>query len=170
MWPRPTRVFVGGHSNGAMMAQVLACRSAERIAAVFSYSGALWADTALCAPTDAVSIVELHGDLDPMVPYYGGSNTAYPGTPPYPSAETTVDTWASLDKCTGALTDTGESIDFVPSLAGNETTIAKAALCPPGIDAELWTIHGGSHQDTLDAATFADRLWTFFKDHPKSTP
>ncbi len=165
-----TRVFFGGHSNGAMMAQVLACRSAKRIAAVFSYAGALWADTTLCQPDDTVSIIELHGDMDPTVPYDGGSNTAYPGSPPYPAATTTVETWASLDHCTGMLTDVGETIDLVPALPGSETAIAEATGCPAGVDAELWTIHGGSHQDALDASAFADRVWGFFQNHPKSIP
>jgi polyhydroxybutyrate depolymerase len=164
------RVFVGGHSNGAMMAQVLACRSAKRIAGVFSYAGALWSNTSLCNPDDPVSIVELHGDMDTSVPYYGGSNTAFPGGPPYPSAVTTVETWASLDNCAGTLANTGASLDLVPSLAGSETTLAKASLCPAGIDAELWTIHGGSHQDPLNPSTFPDSVWGFFQSHPKSMP
>ena len=161
------QVFVGGHSNGAMMAQVLACRSARRIAAVFSYAGALWANTAMCAPDDAVSVVELHGDMDPTVPYDGGSNAAYPQSPPYPSAPVTVMTWASRDGCTGAPTSDGESFDLVPSLPGSETTVAKAGACPPGVDAELWTIHGGVHMDTLNAPAFGNAVWGFLNSHPK---
>ncbi len=163
----PKRVFIGGHSNGAMMAQVFACQNAQRIAAVFSYAGALWANTALCQPNDVVSIAELHGDMDPSVPYAGGPNTAYPSSPPYPSAAVTIGTWAARDNCTGVLTDDGETLDLVPSLAGNETTVAKAAGCPAAVDAELWTIHGGVHQDTLDPATFGTAVWGFLRDHPK---
>jgi polyhydroxybutyrate depolymerase len=163
----PKQVFAGGHSNGAMMAQVLACRSAARIAAVFSYAGALWANTSMCAPDGAVSMVELHGDADSTVPYEGGSNAAYPQSPPYPRAAVTVTTWASRDGCTGALLDDGKTLDLVPSLPGGETTIAKAGGCPPGIGAELWTIHGGAHMDALSAPTFGDAVWGFLHGHPK---
>ena len=166
----PKRVYVGGHSNGAMMAQVLACKSAQRIAAVFSYAGALWANTSLCMPDDVVSIVELHGDMDPKVPYNGGVNADYPLSLPYPSAAVTVGTWASLDHCSGPLANDAEAFDLVPALSGGETTVAKAGFCPPGVDAELWTVHGGSHQDTLNAATFGQLVWGFFSTHPKLTP
>ncbi|MDP9000118.1 MAG: hypothetical protein M3O46_08405 [Myxococcota bacterium] len=161
------QVFVGGHSNGAMMAQVFACRNANRIAAVFSYAGAIWAQASMCAPNDVVSVVELHGEMDPTVPYDGGSNAAYPQSPPYPSASATVETWATRDGCTAPLADDGEAFDLVPSLPGNETTVAKAGGCPRGIDAELWTLHGGVHTDTLSAAAFGPAVWGFLHGHPK---
>jgi polyhydroxybutyrate depolymerase len=161
------QVFVGGHSNGAMMAQVLACRNAKRIAAVFSYAGAIWADTSKCAPNDVVSLAELHGDNDPTVPYDGGPNTAYPQSPPYPPAAVTVSTWASRDGCTGPLADDGEAFDLVASLSGSETTVARAGGCPQGVDAELWTIHGGAHMDALNAAAFGQTVWGFLHGHPK---
>ena len=164
------QVFVGGHSNGAMMAQVFACRSADRIAAVFSYAGALWADTSLCQPSSVVSIVELHGDLDINVPYAGGPNADYPTSRAYPSAAVTVGTWAALDHCAGSLTDDGQSFDLVPALAGSETTVQKSARCPPGVDAELWTIRGGAHVDTLSADTFGALVWSFLHGHPKPKP
>jgi polyhydroxybutyrate depolymerase len=160
------QVFVGGHSNGAMMAQVFACRHAKRVAGVFSYAGAVWERTSMCAPNDLVSVAELHGDMDPTVPYDGGSNTAYPQSPPYPSAAVTVTTWASRDGCTTVLANDGEAFDLVPSLPGSETTVAKAVGCPPGVDAELWTIHGGGHMDTFSAA-FGPAVWRFLHGHPK---
>ncbi|MDP9034304.1 MAG: alpha/beta hydrolase-fold protein [Myxococcota bacterium] len=161
------QVFVGGHSNGAMMAQVLACRASERIAAVYSYAGAVWTNPSFCVPKGPVSLVELHGDRDSTVPYDGGSNPSFPQSPAYPSANGTVTTWASRDGCTGSLMDDGETFDFVASLPGNETTVAKAGGCPPGIDAELWTIHGGGHVEALVSPAFGDALWRFLHGHSK---
>jgi hypothetical protein len=64
------------------------------------------------------------------------------------------------------LANDGEAFDLVPSLPGSETTVAKAVGCPPGVDAELWTIHGGGHMDTFSAA-FGPAVWRFLHGHPK---
>jgi polyhydroxybutyrate depolymerase len=79
----PTRVFAVGVSARAMMAYRWACADADRIAGVGSVAGGMLFDS--CHPAKAVSIVEIHGGADPLVPYTGGALApAGVGTQPIP--------------------------------------------------------------------------------------
>jgi poly(3-hydroxybutyrate) depolymerase len=82
-----TRVFLTGVSNGAMLAYVYACQHADRVTAVGSVAGSMVLDT--CRPSRPVSVLEVHGTQDPLVPYQGGhvDQSIVPGlTHDYPSA------------------------------------------------------------------------------------
>jgi polyhydroxybutyrate depolymerase len=68
------RVFVAGHSNGAIMAQVLGCRLADRIAGVASVAGAL-DDTQSCNPSRGVPFLEVHGTYDQNVSWDAGEHS-----------------------------------------------------------------------------------------------
>jgi polyhydroxybutyrate depolymerase len=61
----PGRVYAVGHSNGAMMAQELACRKSERIVAVASVAGTLGITD--CRPSEPVALLEVHGTDDSSV-------------------------------------------------------------------------------------------------------
>jgi polyhydroxybutyrate depolymerase len=80
----PERVFVVGHSNGAIMAQVLGCRLADRIAGVASVAGAL-DDTQSCNPDRALPFLEIHGTYDENVAWDAGASS--------------VSAWRSFDRC-----------------------------------------------------------------------
>jgi polyhydroxybutyrate depolymerase len=71
-----SRVWAMGHSNGGMMAYRLACDLSEKITAVAVVTGALVDDT--CIPTNPVSVIHLHGNLDPTVPFHGGGKLDTP--------------------------------------------------------------------------------------------
>lgn len=90
----PKRVFVTGMSNGGAMAQRLACDLADRIAAVASVSGSLL--IASCSPSRAISVMEMHGTADSLVPYKGGST---PGLGHFLPTMSIMQGWANLDGC-----------------------------------------------------------------------
>jgi polyhydroxybutyrate depolymerase len=69
----PEQVFVVGHSNGAIMAQVLGCQMANRIAGVASVAGAL-DDTQSCNPDRAIPFLEIHGTYDQNVVWDAGQS------------------------------------------------------------------------------------------------
>ena len=71
-----TRVWAVGHSNGGMMAYRLACDLSDKITAVAVVTGALMDPT--CTPAKQVSLLHIHGDLDPTVPYQGGAKFETP--------------------------------------------------------------------------------------------
>lgn len=61
------RIYAIGWSNGGMMANTLACRLSDKIAAI----GLVGATTAIddCQTDRPVSVIQIHGKLDPCVPY-----------------------------------------------------------------------------------------------------
>jgi len=63
----PKRVFVVGYSIGAFMAHRLACDLSPKVAAIASLAGAVTVVPSLCAPSVAVSVVEIHGDADQVI-------------------------------------------------------------------------------------------------------
>jgi polyhydroxybutyrate depolymerase len=137
------RIFFIGHSNGGFMSYRMACDHADEIAAIVSLAGAMWLDTSKCAPSGAVSVLEIHGTADDMV--------IYDGTADYPSAKTSVQDWATFDACGATPTD-GGTLDLVPSLSGAETSVSKFGGCSAGSGVELWTVAGGNHFPAFDDA------------------
>lgn len=66
----PARVFVTGHSNGAMMAYRLSCAMADKIAAIAPVSAQ--DISATCEPAKPVAVLHIHGEMDPCALYGGG--------------------------------------------------------------------------------------------------
>ena len=64
------RVYVVGHSNGAILGERLACELSDRIVAIGVQAGSLGIDH--CRPTRPVSALMLHGTADQNVPIDGG--------------------------------------------------------------------------------------------------
>ena len=60
-----SRVWVLGHSNGAMMAYRAACEISEKITAIAVGAGTFAAFS--CKPTKAVSVIEIHGTADQVL-------------------------------------------------------------------------------------------------------
>ncbi len=89
----PERVFVVGHSNGAIMAQLLGCRMADRIAGVASVAGAL-DDTQSCNPDRALPFMEIHGTYDQNVAWDAGQSS--------------VAAWRSFDRCSDQSTHSSD--------------------------------------------------------------
>ena len=152
----PKRVYIIGHSNGGFMAHRMACDRAARIAAVVSIAGAQWNYLPYCQPTEPVSVLEVHGTSDTLIPYDGG--------PGYPGARTTVTDWASLNRCTtdfyvAAVWD----LDTQP---GVETIRELAVGCPPGVGVELWTMMFVSHAPSF-SAWGSNFLYNFLLVYPK---
>lgn len=166
----PKRIYVLGHSNGGFMAHRLACDEAEVIATIVSLAGATYADPADCSPRTPVSVVQIHGTADDTIKYEGGT---IPGSPPYPGAEATAQTWAAYDGCDEPSTPLDAKVDVDADLASTtdpaETTVAVWQGCTSGATVQLWTIPDGGHAPTI-ASSFADTILAFLLDHPKSSP
>jgi polyhydroxybutyrate depolymerase len=152
------RVFVIGHSNGGFMAHRLACDLSGRVAAVVSLAGAQWKDPTHCLPSEPVAVAEIHGNLDALISYDGGTS--------YPSAHETVADWANRNRCTGALTYNGDNLDLDLVLPGAETKVERYTGCPEQGPVELWTIEGGSHIPVL-TKYFTQAVYSFLSSHPK---
>ena len=78
----PKRIAFVGHSNGGFMSYRMACDQAGLVAAIVSLAGATFADPADCAPSEPVSVAQIHGTADDVIRYEGGGLT----NGPYPAA------------------------------------------------------------------------------------
>ncbi len=154
----PRRIFLLGYSNGGYMTHRLLCEHPEVIAAGASIAGAGWKDHTRCKPSQAASLLEVHGDQDDVVKYQGGD---FGGKAAYPSAQEGVADWAKKIGC-GAAAAAGAARDLIPDLSGAETTVSQYS-CPAGA-AELWTVHGGAHRGLAPAMRAAI---DFLLAHPK---
>jgi polyhydroxybutyrate depolymerase len=72
------RIYVTGHSNGAIMAYRLAAERSDLVAAIVPVSGAM--AVASFAPTRHVAVLDIHSVDDPRALYDGGIGPPFPGT------------------------------------------------------------------------------------------
>lgn len=149
----PQRVYVVGHSNGAFMALRLACEIAYKVTAVASLAGAADIELSKCTPTHPVSVLQIHGTLDAVIAYKGGSNLL---APPFPGAETTVQDWRTHDGCSETKTPMPDA-DYDSILAGTETKRTAWTECKQGSRVDFWQIVGGAHIPTI-TDSFRDDL------------
>lgn len=161
----PARVFVIGHSQGAHMAHRMGCDASNDLAAVVSVAGQVTTVPSACAPARQVSVLQIHGDEDEAVGYYGDVQHN-PPDPSVPSAHETVAVWARNDGCSGGLVDTGVTLDLSRTVDGGETTVAAYKGCPPGIAVELWTMQGVGHTPYA-TSQFVPSIETFLSAHPR---
>jgi len=72
------RIYVTGHSNGAMMSYRFASEQAGRVSAIIPVGGAM--DLAHFSPARPVAVLHIHSVDDPRALYDGGLGPNFPGT------------------------------------------------------------------------------------------
>ncbi len=162
----PKRVYIVGFSNGGFMAYRMACDHADVIAAIISIGAATFNDKNDCAPSEPVSILDVHGSADNTINIGGGT---FMGTSPYPTQDYTAYYWALYDGCPGDGTqyvDTGD-YDMDPNLDGAETNVRVYAPCAAHTSVETWLVKGGAHAPTLLTST-TDTFVKFLFAHTKA--
>lgn len=155
------RIFVVGHSNGGFMAHRMACEHADVIASIATLAGSTWSDPAKCSPSEPVSALVMHGTLDPVILYGGGSLFGND----YPGAIATARSWASLNGCSSSEEKSTQKLDLIGTFL-EETTVSRWPDCGPGIDVEHWRIEAGTHVP-LFKSEWRARVFDFFDAHPK---
>jgi polyhydroxybutyrate depolymerase len=155
----PARTFATGMSNGGSMVSRLGCELSDRIAAIAPISGG-YGSQPPCVPVRPVSVLEIHGTADRVVPYVGRGASAAGAVYPY------LARWASWDGCTGAPAQ---------RLVAARTLRLRWRGCASGTAVEHLRIHGGVHQlpggtppEPGPAAPLSAPLtiWRFFAAHP----
>jgi polyhydroxybutyrate depolymerase len=141
----PRRVYVSGISNGGFMATVLACRMAGRIAAAALFAPGV-TGIGDCAPSRPISVLEVHGTADPIVPY---------GDIP-----SLVAAWAKRDGCANSST----------SKQRGAVTIFRWPGCRGGAQVEHLRLTGGKHIELLPQLRAAGvnparTAWAFLRAH-----
>ena len=141
------KVSAIGLSNGGFMAQRWACEPGGDLRMIVSIAGAApGPDDPPCRPSDAVSVLHIHGDRDVTIDYHGGtSDAAVVGQRGrYPSAAQTVALWLRADAASQ-----GDAA-AVPLRKSRERTLRLATLrredfSPRGRSVSLWTVEGEDH-------------------------
>jgi polyhydroxybutyrate depolymerase len=134
------RVYVAGFSFGAVMADRLACRLADRLTAVAVVSGAKWIG-AECSPSRPVSMLIIHGTADSTFGFDAGRQLA--------------DSWLAIDHCAPAAST-------APIVDGAETE--ESGGCADATAVRFISVVDGWH--TWFTAPDATRLaWEFFTEH-----
>ena len=153
------RVYVTGHSNGAMMGYRLACELSDRIAAIAVIAGSLEAP---CSPSQPVSILSIHGDADLTHPLEGGVGPEAIKKTDYNSVANSIASWRSFNACAAAsvVTEVGPIFTENWSCAGGSEVssliVAGASHSWPG-GAPVGPLRPKPSPD-LDASTAA---WDF---------
>ncbi|MCA1664456.1 MAG: hypothetical protein LC659_09340 [Myxococcales bacterium] len=112
------------------MAYRLACDHADKIAAVVSIAGAA---PTTCKPSSPVSVLEIHGRDDIVVPIDGRKlGDGLPQLASFPSAADTVKQWSRVEHC---------------------------AVGAPGCGVQQWVLPG-DHMLRMGSA-FGERVWTW---------
>lgn len=153
------RVYFFGHSNGAFMSYRMACEDSDEVAAIVSLAGSTFKDEVNCHATRPVSVLEIHGNADPLV-FYGG-------TPFYPGALETVKRWATRAGCNMNAGQRLDNMNLDALLPGAETNnYTYTTGCEPGITADLWKIRGGSHLP-IPSEAFIPSIVRWMYAHPR---
>lgn len=136
------RVYATGYSNGGFLSHRLACELGDRIAAIATVAGVLGIPPESCNPGRPISVLQLHGSADLVVPYPGGTpagwEMSFPGVAPpqFRSAEATRDFWAMENGC---------SMQLTPGYAMGDVACQTYADCPAEGSVELCTVDAGGH-------------------------
>jgi polyhydroxybutyrate depolymerase len=88
------RVYVVGFSNGGMLALAFACTHSELVSAVATVGASLQLPS--CRPTRAVSVLDVAGGRDRVVPYAGSSYSPFAGAPTT-SVPASMSPWRAVD-------------------------------------------------------------------------
>ena len=151
---------------------------AEDFAAVASVSGQMsQALSLVCKPTRPISVLLVHGNADPIVPYDGGGVQGSTGNALL-SVTATAAFWEQADACPGG----GGGVKVRGASPADGTHVRREAHtgCAAGTEVALYTIDQGGHtwpdgpqydrvmiigkvSHALDASA---EIWEFLARHP----
>jgi polyhydroxybutyrate depolymerase len=149
----PARVYATGVSNGGGFTARLGCVLSSRIAAIAPVAGG-YRSLDPCRPDRPVSVLEIHGTADPVVPY-DGKPPDYTGSVPRFLAN-----WASLDNCPPPT---------APIFVAQGTERQDWGPCEGGTEVLHLRLSGVGHtwpgsEDSRSAPIAAQRtVWRFFR-------
>ena len=153
------RIYAIGMSNGGMMSYLLACRLSQRIAAITSVTGSMTVDSATCTASRPVSVMQIHGVEDRVVPFDGNGD--------FPSIPKTMEFWAESNGCVG---DPKES--NISDITGDGHGGARTQYldCSQGVQVDLIALDEVGHDWPINVEGYrahdvhaAGEIWQFLK-------
>ena len=155
------RIYSTGMSNGGYMSFLLACQLSEKIAAIASVAGSMTPETFdVCDPQRAISILQIHGTNDVLVPYNGGDGTM--------AINDVIDYWRGHNSCDSSPT----VIDIPDIFALDFSTVQEITYSCDNDDTNTnamvrhYRVDGGGH-DWIGAwgnrdVNASELIWEFF--------
>lgn len=154
--------FVAGHSNGGFMSYTLACDAPETFKAIASYAGLMSGETwDTCNTTEEISILQIHGTNDSVVPN-DGTMTTIGGWGGAPDVLTMLNYWKTRNSTT--VEDT-LVLNNITTLYSWENPLSKTYV-------SYYEILNQSHSWPGDNSIFEDEdtlndtsqiIWSFFQ-------
>ncbi|MFD7220204.1 alpha/beta hydrolase family esterase [Streptomyces sp. NPDC059892] len=125
------RVYATGKSNGAgFISTLLACRLADRIAAIAPVAAALYPTGEPCEPSRPVPVIEFHGTGDVTIPYAGDADRGLPAIQDW------VAEWAARNGCASRARDRVTEPDI---------TVSRWRGCDRGAEVRHVAVTDGGH-------------------------
>ena len=156
------RVFVAGVSNGGFMSYRLACESLPGLAGIVVVSGSSFSDETRCDSANPVSVLHVHGTVDEVIRFEGGSNPDIGGGR-HPAPRDVVHRWARRAGCDLSEAETLSTLDIDRAVDGSETSVTRfKSGCREGLVVELLEMDSSSHVPRL-ADDFGELIlgWLF---------
>lgn len=170
------RVYMTGHSNGAMMAYRFAVEAPELVTAIAPVAGAI--DVAIPDLEQPVALLHIHSIDDPRALYDGGEGPPFPGTQRTVNHEPVIPgiaEWASTNGCaqaaersdieTGTGANEGQTVvSLVWSACDGDTVVEHLVLTGsghgwPGVTVgPVWQSLLGPPTTIIDAS---EEIWAF---------
>ncbi|MCI4066486.1 hypothetical protein MRQ36_29585 [Micromonospora sp. R77] len=146
-----SRVYATGVSNGGGMVNYLACRLADRVAAVAPVVGNMYVPKdGGCRPVRPVSVMDVHAVDDPVVAYQGDRDDPAWVLPPVAQW---LSGWAVRDRCPGPSTE---------SAAGAREVVRRWTGCAAGTTVVGYRVTGGHRwPPALAGTSTAAAIWDF---------
>ncbi len=167
-----SRIYVTGHSNGAMMAYRVGAELSEKISAIAPVAGTIGGretdDSFLYTipePSFPVSAIIFHGMQDEQIPYDGGKFGGIGLRKPYfLSVNDSVSFWVEHNNCSIVpqinMSDSENIIRKTYSNGNNSSEVVLYSVVNGGHE---WF---GSPWDPPFEISATDLIWNFFVSHP----
>ena len=170
-----TKIYATGISNGGFMSSRLGCELSNRIAAIAVDAATIEATTiaSSCNPGRPVPAIYIHGTLDPLVPFTGGTVSPGAGGTAISHFQA-IDKWITINGC-----NTTPTITDLPDIANDGTTIKQRVYSNTtnGSEVVSYVILNGGHtwpqgyqylNELIIGKTSQDMnacevIWSFFK-------
>jgi polyhydroxybutyrate depolymerase len=152
----PTRVAVTGFSNGALMSYRLVCTAADVVHVAVTVAGDL-VDGG-CRPSRPISVLEVHGARDPVIPLDGVDRSPLDQSG-FPPARTSIGIVAAADGCTSSADSGAGGLVQVWRADGCAANSRVELLISPSL-AHTYPVGGRASGYGVDMGTLT---WDFLK-------
>lgn len=171
----PRRIYAAGFSNGGIFTERLGCALSGTIAAIATVAGPLAVSiAATCRSARPISVYEVQGTTDPVMPYKGGTVSSGVGGLVLSQAATVL-LWAGRDSCSGR-----SLLTTLPAAPHDGTSVVVTAHqhCAGGTAVDAVSVVGGVHEWPGGSANPAARnsyhatasVWRFLRQFSLPRP